>query len=120
MEPDPDITKVVVGDKFSEDGVEVVEDPGAWDRRRLELDRIKAEVDQRCDWHRYYAGLCNCNNKEDNKKEDQEDGDETEEVEIDNGKETEVKDTSSNVTKTGAKNETENERIEDSQVCTVL
>lgn len=80
VEPDPEITKVVVGDKFSEDGVEVVEDSGAWERRRLELDRIKAEVDQRCDWHKYYAGVCNCKNKKD-QQDDEENEDEEEEEE---------------------------------------
>lgn len=121
VEPDPEITKVVVGDKFSEDGVEVVEDPGAWERRRQELERIKAAEGLRCDWHQYYAGVCNCNNKEDDHEDDEDE--EREVVDIDNGKvidEEKIDNTSSNVTKTDGKSNTESEQTKDSQVCSVL
>ena len=125
VEPDPEITKVVVGDKFSEEGVEVVEDPGARERRRQELERIRAEEGLRCEWHQHYAGVCNCNNKEDD-QEDLEEQDEDEErdvVEVDNEKvidEEKLENTSSNVTQTEGESNTETEHTKDSQVCSVL
>ena len=39
MEPDPRITRVVVGDKFSTEGVEIVEVSGALERRLKEEER---------------------------------------------------------------------------------
>ena len=61
VEPDPNITKVVVGDKFSKEGVEVVEVPGSFERRTQEEERQKKAADERCDWHKSYPGVCNCN-----------------------------------------------------------
>eukprot|EP00092_Neocalanus_flemingeri_P051338 GFUD01059675.1.p1 GENE.GFUD01059675.1~~GFUD01059675.1.p1 ORF type:complete len:381 (+),score=98.56 GFUD01059675.1:41-1183(+) len=46
VEPDPSITRVVVGDKFGDDGVEVVEpDPSALERRMEELERLRQNSD---------------------------------------------------------------------------
>ena len=125
VEPDPEITRTVVGDKFSEDGVEVVEDPGARDRRRLELERIQAYADQRCDWHQYYAGICDCNNKksgehdEDNDEDEEDENEEDEEEEEVDDKE-EVYDTGSNIQKAVVERNEEDSERKNSKVCTIL
>ena len=63
VEPDPTITRTVVGDKFSSEGVAVLEDSGAVQRHLEEVER-KMRIDQdRCDWHKSYPGVCNCNKK---------------------------------------------------------
>ena len=125
VEPDPEITRTVVGDKFSEDGVEVVEDPGAWERRRLEVERIQAEVDQRCMMHQYYAGICDCNNEketqddnEDNKED--EDEDEEDEEDLNNDEKVEVNDTGSNIQKAVVERNEEDPERKNSKVCTML
>ena len=125
VEPDPEITRTVVGDKFSEDGVEVVEDPGAWERRRLEVERIQAEEDQRCQMHQYYPGICDCNNEketqddhEDNKED--EDEDEEDEEDLNNDEKVEVNDTGSNIQKAVVERTEEDPKEENSKVCTLL
>ena len=61
VEPDPTITRTAVGDKFCSEGVAVLEDPGAVQRRLEEVER-KGKIDQeRCDWHKSYPGVCDCN-----------------------------------------------------------
>ena len=63
VEPDPAITRTVVGDKFSSEGVEVVIEPGSVERR-LEEVTLRRKMDQkRCSWHKSYPGECNCNQK---------------------------------------------------------
>ena len=125
VEPDPEITRTVVGDKFSEDGVEVVEDPGAWERRRLEVERIQAEVDQRCMMHQYYAGICDCNNKEETQddnednKED-EDEDEEDEEDLNDDEKVEIDDTGSNNQKAVVERNEEDPERKNSKVCTML
>ena len=130
VEPDPEVTRTVVGDKFSQDGVELVEDPGAWDRRRLEVERIQAEVDQRCEMHQYYAGICDCNNDkgaeqddehEDEDDEDDDDDDEEEEVDDPNPDEkVEVNDSGSNIEKAVVERNEEDPERKNSKVCTML
>ena len=129
VEPDPEITRTVVGDKFSEDGVEVVEDPGAWERRRLEVERIQAEVEERCDWHQYYAGICDCNNEketlddveEDNEEdEDEDEEDEEDEEGLNNDDKVEVNDTGSNTQNAVVERTEEDPERKNSKVCTLL
>ena len=48
VEPDPRITRVVVGDKFSTEGVEIVEVSGALERRLKEEERQAEEGKNRC------------------------------------------------------------------------
>ena len=59
--PDPTITHTVVGDKFSEEGVEVVEDPGDMEKWKKELEEQKQVEDAKCDFHKYNPGECCCN-----------------------------------------------------------
>ena len=59
--PDPNITHTVVGNKFSEEGVEVVEDPGDMEKWKKELEKQKQVEDAKCDFHKYNPGECCCN-----------------------------------------------------------
>ena len=59
--PDPTITHTVVGDKFSEEGVEVVEDPMDIERWEKLVEEQKHLEEQRCSFHKYNPGECNCN-----------------------------------------------------------
>lgn len=120
VEPDPEITRTVVGDKFSEEGVEVVEDPGAWDRRRLEVERIQAEVDQRCEMHQYYAGICDCNNKEDGEEDEEDEEYEDDEEDLNNDDKVEVNDTGSNIQKAVVERNEEDPERKNSKVCTMI
>jgi len=61
VEPDPAITRTVVGDKFSSEGVEVVIEPGSVERRMEEVEQQRKLDEKRCVWHRSYPGVCNCN-----------------------------------------------------------
>ena len=61
VEPDPTITRTVVGDKFGSEGVEVVEEPGAVERRMEEVEQQNQINQKRCDWHKAYPGVCQCN-----------------------------------------------------------
>ena len=62
VEPDPDVTKIVIGNKFSEEGVEIVEhSPEAKEKRAKFLQELKDICEARCDFHKYYPGECNCN-----------------------------------------------------------
>ena len=61
VEPDPTITLTVVGDKFSKEGVEVVEDPGDMEKWKKELEEQKQVEDAKCDFHKYNPGECCCN-----------------------------------------------------------
>ena len=60
VEPDPTITLTVVGDKFSREGVEVVEDPESMARWLEEVKQQKKMAEQRCPWHLNHPGVCNC------------------------------------------------------------
>ena len=61
VEPDPAFTRIVVGDKFGDDGVEVEDDPDALERRRKEVEQQEQENKKRCDYHQSYPGVCQCN-----------------------------------------------------------
>ena len=59
VDPDPTITRIVVGDKFGDDGVEVVDDTDALERRRKEVEQQEQGNKKRCDYQGH--GVCQCN-----------------------------------------------------------
>ena len=63
VDPNPTITRTVVGDKFSREGVAVLEEPGAVLRRNEEVEHQKRIAQERCCWHKSYPGVCDCNKK---------------------------------------------------------
>ena len=72
VEPDPDVTKIVVGNKFSKEGVRIVEPTQiARERRARFLEELAAADEARCDWHRSYPGECHCH--DDDYEDDDED-----------------------------------------------
>jgi len=58
VEPDPTITLTVVGDKFSKEGVEVVEDPGRMARWLEEVGQQKKMAEQRCCCQNFKCIFC--------------------------------------------------------------
>ena len=71
VEPDPTITRIVVGDKFSSEGVEVVEEAGSLERWAQEVENQKKMKEDRCHWHQAYPGVCECNSEKSSDTEDQ-------------------------------------------------
>ena len=64
VEPDPTITRTVVGDKFSCEGVSVVEEATTLQRWAQEVEHQEQIGENRCHWHNNYPGPCQCNNEE--------------------------------------------------------
>ena len=89
------------------------------------MERIQAEVDQRCMMHQYYAGICDCNNEketqddnEDNKED--EDEDEEDEEDLNDDEKVEIDDTGSNNQKAVVERNEEDPERKNSKVCTML
>ena len=67
VQPDPNITKIVVGNKFSEEGVKIVKNDQDLVDKNEEHDKelvkksakISEEVEIRCKWHKLHSGECN-------------------------------------------------------------
>ena len=58
--PDPSITKVVIGDKFSEEGVRITDENimKGESQMALEMKNLKLRNEKRCDFHKTYPGSC--------------------------------------------------------------
>ena len=87
------------------------------------MERIQAEVDQRCDGHQYYAGICDCNKEKeagDNEADENHEYDVVDEDEdLKPDDKVEVNDTGSNTQRAVDSNEEDLERKK-SKVCTML
>ena len=65
--PDPATTKIVVGDKFSDEGVEIINDADEKGKEQMltEREKVKLRNQGRCDLHKSYPGNCNqCKNQD--------------------------------------------------------